>query len=71
MSVATTMATGNHAPAINGGNIDRGVEDFDNGVRRACRCQGRWRGAGGNTSSGSGNGARKRKHSKANRGGGN
>ncbi len=64
---------GNHTPAIDESDIDGGVADFANGMQRACRGQGQWRGEGGNTGGGSGGGggSKKRKHSKANGGRGN
>jgi hypothetical protein len=64
---------GNRAPAIDGGNIDGGGADFNNGMQRVCGGHQRWQGEGGNTSGGGGGsgGSRKRKHRKANGGRGN
>jgi hypothetical protein len=52
---------GNCAPAINGGNIERGVANFNIGVQGACGGQQQWWGEGGNTGSGGGGGGRKRR----------
>ncbi len=55
---------GNHAPAFDGGNIDRGVADFDNCMWHACGGQQQWWGECGNTGGkgGSGGSGRKRRH---------
>jgi hypothetical protein len=53
---------GDRTPTFDGGNIDGGVADFDNGMLHATWGQQQRRGEGSNTGGGSGGSGRKRRH---------